>query len=200
VSVRWSISSPDLTGGEPDRDSFWTDGGADARLLIPLCHSGDHLLILGMAEQFLVSQHAHIQFFANGTFLATIDLRGRIAAFECCVLIPGRALFGPCVEISLRPKSYRGDTQPPPGDYALTRGIPVRWLRLLDAKRIADMFSAENKPELEMKVLRGDEPEASKFARIKQKIDNSPICMAAYRWILILSSTSFRTRSLRARG
>jgi hypothetical protein len=33
VSVRWSISSPDLTGGEPDRDSFWTDGGADARLL-----------------------------------------------------------------------------------------------------------------------------------------------------------------------
>jgi hypothetical protein len=51
-----------------------------------------------------------------------------------------------------------------------------------------------------MKVLRGDEPEASKFARIKQKIDNSPICMAAYRWILILSSTSFRTRSLRARG
>jgi len=69
----------------------------------------------------------------------------------------------------------------------LTRGIPVRWLRLLDAKRIADMFSAENKPELEMKVLRGDEPEASKFARIKQGF-------------LILSSTSFRTRSLRARG
>jgi len=50
VSVRWSISSPDLAGGEPNRDSFWTDGGADARLLIPLCHSGDHLLILGMAE------------------------------------------------------------------------------------------------------------------------------------------------------
>jgi hypothetical protein len=160
--------------GEPDRDSFWTDGGADARLLIPLNHSGDHLLVLGMAEQFLVSQHAYMQVFANGTFLATIDLRGRIAAFEQSVLIPKRALFGPWVEISLRSKSYRGGAQPASGDYALTRGVPVNRLRLLDVTRIGGMFSTDNKPELEMKVLRGDEPEASKFARIKQKIDNSP--------------------------
>jgi hypothetical protein len=160
--------------GEPDRDSFWTDGGADARLLIPLNHSGDHLLVLGMAEQFLVSQHAYMQVFANGTFLATIDLRGRIAAFEHCVLIPKRALFGPWVEISLRSKSYRGGAQPASGDYALTRGVPVNRLRLLDVTRIGGMFSTDNKPELQMKVLRGDEPEASKFARIKQKIDNSP--------------------------
>jgi Uncharacterised nucleotidyltransferase len=160
--------------GEPDRDSFWTDGGADARLLIPLSHAGDHLLVLGMAEQFLVSQHAHLQVFANGTFLATIDLRGRIAAFEYCVLIPARALFGPWVEISLRPKSHCGDERPPPGNYALTRGVPVRRLRLLDSERIAGMFSAESKPELQMKISRGDEPEASKFARIKRKIGNSP--------------------------
>ena len=160
--------------GEPDRDGFWTDGGADARLLIPLSHSGDHILVLSMAEQFLVSQHASIQVFANGSFLATIDLRGRIAAFEYCVLIPERALFGPWVEISLRPKSHRGDAHPPLGHYSLTRGVPVRRLRLLDAKRIADMFSAESKPELQMKALGGDEREASKFARIKQKIDNSP--------------------------
>jgi len=160
--------------GEPDRDGFWTEGSADARLLIPLSHAGDHFLVLSIAEQFLVSQHAQIQVFANGTFLATIDLRGRIAAFEYCVLIPARALFGPWVEISLRPKSYRGDAQPPLGHYSLTRGVPVRRLRLLDAKRIADMFSAESKPELQKKALGGDEREASKFARIKQKIDNSP--------------------------
>ncbi|MGH6825077.1 nucleotidyltransferase family protein [Methyloceanibacter sp.] len=160
--------------GEPDRDSFWTDGGADARLLIPLSHSGDHLLVLSMAEQFLVSQHAHIHVFANGTFLAAIDLKGRIAAFAYCVLIPSRALFGRWVEISLRPKSYPGDAKPPPGDYALTRGVPVSRLRLLDVKRMTGMFSAENKPELQIKVLRGEEPEVGKFARIKQKIDNSP--------------------------
>ena len=33
--------------GEPDRSSFWTDR-ADARLLIPLRHAGDHLLVLGI--------------------------------------------------------------------------------------------------------------------------------------------------------
>ncbi|HET7851482.1 MAG TPA: hypothetical protein VFK91_01890, partial [Methyloceanibacter sp.] len=54
-----------------------------------------------------------------------------------------------------------------------------RRLRLLDAKRIADMFRAESKPELQMKILRGDEPETSKFARIKQKIDNSPYRQAS---------------------
>ena len=54
------------------------------------------------------------------------------------------------------------------------RGVPVRRLRLLDMQRMTEIFSAESKPELQVRVLRGDEPEASKFARIKQKIDNSP--------------------------
>ena len=157
--------------GEPDRSSFWTDR-ADARLLIPLSHAGDHLLVLGMPEQRLTSHYAHVHVFANGTFLATLDLRGQLAASEFCLLIPRRALFGRWVEISLRPKGYLGEAQP--GVHALTLGVPVRRVRLLDVSRLTDIFSEENKPELQLKVARGDEPEASKFARIRQKIDNSP--------------------------
>jgi hypothetical protein len=159
--------------GEPDRSSFWTDR-ADARLLIPLRHAGDHLLVLGMPEQRLESRYAEIHIFANGTFLTTIDLRARLAASEYCVPIPRRALFGPWVEISLRPKDYLGDAQLASDDDALVRGVPVRRLRLLDMKRMNEIFSAENKPELQVRVLRGEEPERSKFARIKRKIENSP--------------------------
>jgi hypothetical protein len=156
--------------GDPDRTSFWTDR-ADGRLLIPLRHAGDHLLVLGIPEQRLESHYAHIDVFANGTLVSTIDLKKRLAASDYCVLIPKRALFGPWVEISLRPHGYLGEVQQTP---VLMRGVPIRRLRLLDVKRMTEMFSADNKPELQVKALRGDEPEASKFARIKQKIDNSP--------------------------
>jgi hypothetical protein len=142
-------------------------------LLIPLRHAGDHLLVLGIPEQRLESRYTQIHVFANGMFLTTIDLRRQLAASEFCVPIPKRALFGPWVEISLRPKNYLGDAQPASDDDALMRGVPVRRLRLLDMKRMTEIFSAENKPELQIRVLRGDEPEASKFARIKHKIDNS---------------------------
>ena len=54
------------------------------------------------------------------------------------------------------------------GDHLLVLGMPEQ--RLL----LTDIFSEESKPELQLKVARGDEPEASKFARIKQKIDTSP--------------------------
>ena len=62
-------------------------------------------------EQRLESHYSQIHVFANGTFLTTIDLRARLAASEYCVLIPRRALCGPWVEISLRPKGYLGDAQ-----------------------------------------------------------------------------------------
>ena len=163
------IGGPGWCWPEPDRTCFWADR-ADARLLVPLKHIQDHLLVLAFADHQRRSPNGRIDVFANGLYVTEIDLSKSVSATACCVTITRRMLFGPWVELSFRPKPYVG------GVAKHDRGLSValRKLRILDLGRINEMFSGHNPPQLHMRLLRGEEPYASKFARIQAKIESSP--------------------------
>lgn len=173
-SVMDALGGPGWSWPEPDHTCFWSDR-CDARLLIPLSHVGDHLIVLGLSEQSVDSPNACIDIFANGSYVTRIDFRECLHASEYCLVIPRRVLFGRWVELSFRPRSYLGDTVGSAEDYyAFARSVPVRRLRVLDFQQMTEIYRGPNVPELCLKIFRGEEPHASKWARIKRKMDTSP--------------------------
>jgi len=161
------IAGPGWSWPEPDRSCFWSDRG-DARLLIPLQTVDDHLIILSMEGR--TSLNAEVDIFANGVFIVRWHQMARLASGACCLMIPGRLLFGPWIEISLRPRPYLGASE----DGATALGVPARRLRVLNLRQITEVFSRHEVPQLYVRILKGEEPYASKFARIEDKISNSP--------------------------
>ena len=81
-------------------------------------------------------------------------------------MIPWRLLFGPWVEISLRPRPYLGASDV----HATALSVPARRLRVLNLRQITEVFSGHEVPRLYVRILKGEEPYASKFARIEDKI------------------------------
>ena len=160
------IGGPGWSWPEPDRTCFWADR-ADARLLIPLKCVDDHLLVLAFADQQKSSPNSHVEIFANGFYVTEIDFPKIDSAMACCLVITRRMLIGPWIELSFRPKFWREET-------TRARSVALRKLRILDLKRMNEIFSGHNPPQLHLRLLRGEEPYASKFARIQAKIDNSP--------------------------
>lgn len=161
------IGGPGWAWPEPDRSHFWTDR-ADARLLIPLPALDDYTIVIGFAER--ASRNAHIDIFANGLHVGSKRIMSSLTDSACCLLIPRRALFGPWVELSIRPKPYN----PVQADFVSTFGAPVRRIRVLDSHHMAQVFSGHEVPKLYPRLVRGEEPYASKLARIEAKIENSP--------------------------
>jgi hypothetical protein len=171
------IGGPGWSWPEPSHTCFWSDR-ADARLLIPLRHRGDHLIILGLSEH-RHSPNARVDVFANGVYLTTLDFTARVQTSEYCLIVPRRALFGPWVELSLRPQPYIGDAVNSGEAYPLRRSVPVRRLRVLDMAQVSEVFSGYHVPQLYFTILKAEEPHASRFERIKRKIEESPYRYAA---------------------
>jgi len=167
------IAGPGWGWPEPGRTCFWSDR-ADARLLLPLRHIGDHLLVLGLAQTRFDSPNACVNVFANGILLATINCRERLSTSEYCLLVPRWVLFGPWVELSLRPKSYLGDEAVSSSNYFLKRSLPVRRLRVRDMRQMSDFLSGDYVPQLYLTILKGQEPQSTKFVRIRERIEKSP--------------------------
>jgi hypothetical protein len=165
------IGGPGWGWPEPEHTCFWTDR-ADARLLIPLSHVGDFLIVFGLADNRLDSPNAMVDIFVNGREARTIDQREGTRASQYCVLIPKRYLYGPWVELSLRPKAYRGENSIP-ADARLMRSVPARSLRVRSMERASEVLSANNIPQIAWSLLEGQEPNTSKFERIKTKMRNS---------------------------
>jgi hypothetical protein len=166
------IGGPGWGWPEPEHTCFWSDR-ADARLLVPLRHPGDYVIVLGIAEHRLYSPNARVDVFANGIYLASLNFRERMATSEYCLMVPRRVLFGPWVELSLRPQPYLGDGMNSACDYSLKRSVPVRRLRIFDMQQMSTVFSGYSVPQLYF-TINADEPRASKFERIKKRIENSP--------------------------
>lgn len=166
------IAGPGWAWPEPDHTGFWSDR-ADARLLIPLRRISDHLIVLGIAESRLYSLNARLKVFANGMYLAPLDLRERLSVSDYCLMVPQRALFGPWLELSLRPQHYLGHGTYYGRDYQLARGAPLRRLRIYDMPRLSEVFSGQHVPQLLYTLLQADQPQASKFERIRKKIETS---------------------------
>ncbi|HST11493.1 MAG TPA: nucleotidyltransferase family protein [Terriglobales bacterium] len=70
------IAGPGWGWPEPGRTCFWSDR-ADARLLIPLLHMGDHLIVLGLAENRLGRPNGYVRIFLNGIFWGAINVKER---------------------------------------------------------------------------------------------------------------------------
>ena len=103
--------------------------------------------------------------------MTTVDL----PVSHCCLLVPRRLLFGPWVELSLRPKPYRGKDIRSADDYEYTRSVPPLNLRVLDMRKVAELANGLHVPQIYLRILRGEKSPAAKFARIKVKISNSPL-------------------------
>ena len=152
----------------PHSGCFWSNG-FDARLLIPLQHVGDYLVLLGLGGN--LSPDSRFYVFANGYPVTRINF-SKVHAADYCLIIPRNLLFGPWIELSLRP-------QPAGREDIHAFSVPARRLRVLDLNRVIDVhemaeFCGLEKPKsLYLKILNGNEPEASKFARIKQRIETS---------------------------
>jgi hypothetical protein len=184
------IGGPGWAWPEPDHTCFWADR-ADARLLIPLRRVGDHLLLFGLAEKW--SPNPAVDVFANGSHAARIELRGGLSELLHCIIVPRSLLFGPWVELSFRPSPYRGTEVHAPEDYPFMRSLPARRLQVLEAADLNALLSGQYIPDVHLKILAGEEPHASQFARIKAKVENSPFREHAdipgdfdpYRYILL---------------
>ena len=166
------IGGPGWSWPEPEHTCFWSDL-PDARLLIPLRHCGDHLIVLEVSEHRASSPNPRISIFANGTHMATLDFRERMST-AFCMIVPRRVLSGPWVELSLRPKPYLAHEMEYSGVYSARRSVPARWLRVFDMQQLSEFFSAHPASQLQLKILKSEEPQVSKFDRIKNKIANSP--------------------------
>jgi hypothetical protein len=156
------VAGPGWSWPEPDKSCFWADR-ADARLLVPLRKIDDHLLVVTLADQRIGSPNRSIDVFANGLYVA------KLMDSACAVMITRSMLFGRWVELSFRASSYLGDRQ----EYPATLTFPVRKLRILSRQDITQVFSGHNVTQLQLRLLRGEEPHTSKLARIMATIENS---------------------------
>jgi hypothetical protein len=164
------IGGPGWGWPEPEHTCFWADR-ADARLLIPLANVCDHVIVLGIGDYR--SLNTSFEVFANGTFLATLNLNESLSTFEHCIFVARSVLFGPWVELSLRPKPYLGDGNRSSSDYALRRSVPARRLRVFEMRHLGEFFSKQHISPLKLKILDAEEPQVGKFMRIKKTIENS---------------------------
>jgi Uncharacterised nucleotidyltransferase len=165
------IGGPGWGWPEANHGGFWSDR-AEARLLIPLRQVADHLIVLGLADN-RHSLNPRIHVFANGKLLSTFNLNEQISVSEYCFMIPASLLFGPWVEFAFRPRPYLGDKMDTLSHFARGRGLPVRRLRIFTLQEMNELFSGYQPPPL-LKIVKGQEPQASKFERIKKKMENSP--------------------------
>ena len=157
-------------GWPEGKTCFWSDRG-DARLLIPLQKLGNHLLLFRIAESRVSSANVSVHVFANGMFITTMEFKEESQTSQYSFFVPKRALFGPWLELSFRPQAFSGDRQPDLEGFVMLRSVPARRLQVFDANWF---FSAQCTPELNLRILKGQEPEAGKFLRIKAKIEASP--------------------------
>jgi hypothetical protein len=159
------IAGPGWSWPEPDHSCFRTDR-ADVRLLVPLSSCDDHLITIYFHQR--AGATAHIDIFANGVFVQHQE--ARLVSTACSLMVPRRLLFGPWVEISLRPKPYLNVVK----FVSMVPSVPVRQLCVLNMRHASEDFSESEQPALYVRILNGEQPYASKFARIEEKIRNSP--------------------------
>jgi hypothetical protein len=160
------IGGPGWAWPQSNRACFWGDR-ADTRLILPLNQVDDALIVIALAQlEQKKSPNGHIDVFANGHYVTTIDKKN---SGTCCVMIARRMLWGAWVEISFRPKNYAQDMAHP----NTSRSLAARRVRILDRKSLTRVFSG-HLAQLNTRLLEGEEPYASKLARIKAKIENSP--------------------------
>jgi hypothetical protein len=167
------LAGPGGSWSDPVHHCFWSDR-ADARLLVPLNHVGDHLLALGFSDHRFYSANRRFDVFANGSYVTRVDFQARLAAADRCLLIPRRLLFEPWVELSLRPSTYRGDDMQEPDDFVLERSVPARDLRVFDLEETTGFFAGYHIPSIYLRILKGEEEPVARLARIKAKIAASP--------------------------
>lgn len=178
-SVIDDIAGPGWGWPEPEHTCFWSDC-ADCRLLLPLEAMRDHVVILTVGSNRLHSPNGRVHVFANGRLvdIITLGARGGPTSADYAFTISRDLLFGPWVELSFRPDSYKGDLRSSL-NYADRRSIPASRIRVLDMVRLGAALGSSDLSRIGLKLLADEEPHASKLARIKEKMARSPYKDAA---------------------
>jgi hypothetical protein len=171
-AVMDQIGGPGWGWPEPERTCFWSDR-ADARLLVPLRGFEDYMVAIGFSDSRTSTPNFSVNVFANGHFMTTMDLRHDVTTSSYCFLVSRTILSGPWVELSFRPQPYLGPQHIIPETYGLMRSVPVKRLQVFEAQRANRILSHEDISQLHLRVLGGGEPEASRFMRIRDRIENS---------------------------
>jgi Uncharacterised nucleotidyltransferase len=172
------VAGPGFAWPQPDNTCFWSDY-PDARLLVPLNEVADHVLLLELAEQRRDSPNGSVSVFANGTQVAKFNMHEFYRDPGYSIVIPKRCLCGPWIELSFRPNQHRDKTFLS-GSYVRRRSVPFRMLRVYTLRRLSAELGTVPElqrpiPELNLLILTGKEPYASKHKRIQQKIANSAL-------------------------
>src|SRR5579871_4748037 len=167
------IGGPGWGWPEPDGTCFWSDR-ADVRLLIPLRGREDHMIVLGLSETAVASPNFTIHVFANGSRVTAMDVRHDRTTSQYCFFVSRYILSGAWVELSFRPRPYLGSDVILPETYYLSRGLSVSRLQIYRTDQANRILSHNQASRLHLRVLSGNEPEASKFKRIKARIETSP--------------------------
>ena len=168
------VAGPGWGWPEPEHSCFWTDR-ADCRLLLPVPSPRNVVVVLSLSALRHYSPNDRVSVFANGCLIAQFDLTDhrRQSGEEHALLIPGSVMFGPWVELSFRPDGYKGDLNSGL-NYGNRRSIPAARIRVFDALRLGHALASNSSSPFSFRVLSGEEPYVSRFARIKDKIAQSP--------------------------
>ena len=108
-----------------------------------------------------------------------MDCRQGVDDADRAFIVPRHVLWGRWMELSLRPAPYRVAHLHLPDDYFMTRSVPVQRLRVFSFARVGELFNDHGAPQVYLRILRGEQPYAGRWARIQVKMDASPYRHAA---------------------
>ena len=175
-AVMDQIGGPGWGWPEPEHTCFWSDR-ADARLLIKLRRRTGHMIVLSLAGNQRSSPNPVVKIFANGHPLTKVKPG---SGLEVVLLIKKSYLVGAWVELSLRPRRFRGN-EARWAAVQIKRSIAASRLRVFEMSALSSFLRSTYPSDLSTypsdllrRILLGEEPFSSKFGRIRQKIADSP--------------------------
>jgi hypothetical protein len=159
---------------EPEGTCFWSDR-ADVRLVVPATRNMDYLVVLSFSIYRVISPTPSFAVLANGCYLGDVDFRQTPETSTYVFCIAKSAVFSNWIELSFRPYNYVGD-RIAQKNYASRRCLPIQRLEFLRVQdQLCLLLNPIVMPPLYEKIQNGEEPQRSKFDRIKGKIETSEL-------------------------
>jgi hypothetical protein len=110
---------------------------------------------------------------ANGHYLTSVDFRKTPAVPTYVFAVPRKIIFADWLELSFRPYNYPSEERGR-GRYGLRRSLPAQRLELIRVGELRERLDIIVPPALLEQIQAGQEPQQSRFERIRVKMESSP--------------------------
>jgi len=165
-----NCASIDAFGGpgwgwpEPEQTCCWADG-PDSRLLIPLAGQTDQLLVLFLSPRHQHGTGGRFRVYANGYEIALSEIG------QTALMLPIRAhmLFGPWVDLSLRPMRFH----PSSAELAEVRTVAASRIIVVNGALGIRRLGSGIPNRLVRDIIEGDRAKAEKLTRIRERMAES---------------------------